>query len=114
VGRPLGDVFMTINEETRQPEEDTVSRVLRIGAVATLSGRTLLISRDGREVPITESAAPIMHPDGRLEGFVLVFRDGSEGRTAQAELQKRFELQEQVTRIRRGSEPKRSDQSNQR
>ena len=99
VGRPLGEVFMIINEETRQREEDTVRRVLRTGAATTPSGHTLLVSRDGREAPITESVAPIMHADGKLAGFVLVFRDETGSREARAELQKSLELQEQVTRI---------------
>ena len=99
VGRPLGDVVKVINEETREPEEDVAKMVLRFGAAASLTGHNLLESRIGREIPITESVARIMNPDGRLEGFVLVFRDGSEGRKAEAEQQKRRELQEQVTHI---------------
>lgn len=99
VGRQLGDVVKVINDVTREPEEDVVKAFLKSGAGAKLSGHTLLISRDGREIPIVESAAPIMHPDGTLEGFVCVFRDGSEGRKAEAELKKRLALQEQIAHI---------------
>jgi two-component system cell cycle sensor histidine kinase/response regulator CckA len=98
-GRSLGDVVKVINEETREPGEDVAKMVLRVGAAASLAGHNLLVSRIGREIPITESVAPVMDPDGRLEGIVVVFRDESEGRKAEAELQKRLELQEQVAHI---------------
>jgi PAS domain S-box-containing protein len=99
VGRPLSDVFHVIDEQTRGPEEDPVKMVLRLGATTRFTSHTLLVNKNGREIPITESAAPIMPPDGKLEGFVLVFRDGSESRKAEAELQRRLQLQEQIAHI---------------
>lgn len=99
VGRPIGDVIKTIDEATRESEEDPIQKIQRVGATTAVIGHTLLVNKDGCELPIAESAAPIMSPDGRLEGFVLVFRDASKIRMAEAELQKRIELQEQVARI---------------
>ncbi len=99
VGRTLGDIVKLINEESREPEEDPLERILRLGAETGSGGRPLLVSRNWQEIPIVESAAPIMHPDGTLEGFVIVFRDASEARKAEAELQKRLELQKQVAHI---------------
>ncbi|MBC7240348.1 MAG: PAS domain-containing protein, partial [Chloroflexi bacterium] len=74
-GEPLGKIFPLLSEETRQPVEDPVDRVLREGLVIGLGNHTLLITRDGREIPIADSAAPIRDETGLLSGVVLVFRD---------------------------------------
>ena len=54
---------------------DPVARVLDGDRPAGLPGRTLLVRRDGAEVPIADSAAPVCNAEGRLMGVVLVFRD---------------------------------------
>jgi PAS domain S-box-containing protein len=82
-GQPLPNVFKIINEQTRQTVENPVERVFRTGKVVGLANHTLLISKDGTETPIGDSAAPIRHADGPLFGVVLVFRDVSAQRKAQ-------------------------------
>ena len=57
IGRPLAEVFHIINEETRQPVEDPAAKVLRLGTVVGLANRTVLLARDGREVPIDDCGA---------------------------------------------------------
>src|ERR1017187_5957598 len=59
LGQTVQNVFRIINEDTRVPGEDIVARVLREGGVIALANHTALIRRDGREVPIADSAAPI-------------------------------------------------------
>jgi len=86
-GRPLEEVFPIVNEETHQPVENPARRVIREGTVVGLANHTLLISRDGRQIPIADSGAPIIDADGSLTGIVLVFRDQSEERTAQKALE---------------------------
>ncbi len=81
-GRYLTEVFEIINEETRNPVEDPVARVLREGTVAGLANHTVLIAKDGREIPIGDSAAPVRDAQGEIIGLVLVFRDQSEERLA--------------------------------
>jgi two-component system cell cycle sensor histidine kinase/response regulator CckA len=76
-GRPFTEVCRLLHEETRAPAVDPVARVLREGVVVGLANHTVLIARDGTEVPIADSAAPIRDDDGRLAGVVLVFRDAS-------------------------------------
>ena len=82
-GQTLPEVFHILNEQARQPGENPVDRVFRTGKVAGLANHTLLISKDGTETPIGDSAAPIRHADGPLFGVVLVFRDVTEQRKAQ-------------------------------
>jgi PAS domain S-box-containing protein len=74
-GRPIEDVFAIINEATRQPVENPVTKVRREGNIVGLANHTILISRDGREIPIADSAAPIKVAGGRVQGVVVVFRD---------------------------------------
>jgi len=79
-GRPLGEVFRIVSEETGQPVESPVERVLREGIVVGLANHTALVHRDGRHIPIADSGAPIRTAEGEIEGVVLVFRDQTEER----------------------------------
>jgi PAS domain S-box-containing protein len=86
--RPLTDVFHIIDEQTRRACEDPVARVLREGQIVGLANHTALIARDGTERSIADAGAPIRDRDGRILGVVLVFRDVTEFRRAQEELQR--------------------------
>ena len=85
IGRPLPDVFTILDEESRRPVENPVARVLRDGQITGLANHTVLVSKDGSEIPIEDSAAPIKDVAGTLLGAVLVFRDISERRRAERE-----------------------------
>src|SRR5215210_4013729 len=56
LGRPLPDIFHIINEQTRQPVDNPVEKVLREGKVVGLANRTVLIAKDGTERTIDNSA----------------------------------------------------------
>lgn len=88
VGRPLAEVFRIVNEETRQPLESPVDRVIRDGQVVGLANHTVVLKPDGTEVPIDDSAAPIWDGKGQLIGVVLVFRDISERKQSETRLQR--------------------------
>src|SRR5207244_2907323 len=82
-GRPLEEIFRIIHEESRQTVEDPVARVLREGKIVGLANHTLLISRDGQELAIDDSAAPIRDAREEMMGVVLVFRDVSQERAVE-------------------------------
>jgi PAS domain S-box-containing protein len=84
-GRPLREVFHIVNEHTRAEVESPVEKVLREGQVVGLANHTVLVARDGTEVPIDDSGAPIHDEQGRVGGVVLVFHDITERRKAEAE-----------------------------
>lgn len=88
VDRPLAEVFRIVNEETRQPLESPVDRVIRDGQVVGLANHTVVLKPDGTDVPIDDSAAPIRDPEGQLIGVVLVFRDVSERKQSETRLQR--------------------------
>lgn len=83
LGKELSSIFNIVNEQTREVVESPVSKVLREGGIVGLANHTVLISRDGSEVPIDDSGAPIPGPDGGICGVVLVFRDVSERKRAE-------------------------------
>ena len=82
IGQPLTEVFRIVNEQTRQTVEDPGAKVLRTGTVVGLANHTALLARDGREMPIDDSGAPIIDDRGAVVGVVLVFRDVTQRRQA--------------------------------
>ncbi len=82
-GKPLGDVFIIIHEKTRNVVENPVTKVLREGKIVGLANHTLLVSKDGKEIPIDDSGSPIRDEQGNITGVVLIFRDVMEKRTAE-------------------------------
>jgi PAS domain S-box-containing protein len=75
IGQPVDMVFDIFSETTHRRAENPVSKVFGVGRVVGLANHTVLRSRDGREIPIEDSAAPIFAADDSLIGVVLVFRD---------------------------------------
>jgi PAS domain S-box-containing protein len=82
-GRPLGDVFDIVNEDTRVRVGSPVDKILETGGIVGLASHTVLVGRHGRETPIDDSGAPIRSQDGAIEGVVLVFRDVTERKREQ-------------------------------
>ena len=81
-GRPSAEVFHIVHEHTRRTIESPVDKVRRLNQVVALENHTVLIRKDGTEVPIDDSGAPIRKRDGSLSGVVLVFRDVTHRRRA--------------------------------
>jgi hypothetical protein len=64
LGKPLPEVFQIINEQSRKPVENPVTKVLRQGTVVGLANHTLLGAKDGTEKPIDDSGAPVREDRG--------------------------------------------------
>lgn len=85
IGRPLETVFHIRDASKREPLEDPISRVKRLDSIAGLAHHTVLVRKNGTELDIDDSAAPIRDQDGTITGVVIVFRDVTmEKRTQQA------------------------------
>ncbi len=73
--RSFSEIFPLLNGDTRATIGSPVERALREGVVVSLPKQTMLARRDGTEIPIADSCAPIRASDGTVNGAVLVFRD---------------------------------------
>lgn len=82
-GQLLDDVFNEVDELTREPKCSRIEWVIQADDAVNQRTPSLLIARDGREIPIDDSAAPIRDRDGNIMGMVLVFRDITQRRAAE-------------------------------
>jgi PAS domain S-box-containing protein len=87
-GKAIAEVFVVRNEMTGLAAEIPVDKVIREGIVVSLANHTVLRNKDGRDIPIEDSAAPIRGGDQQLLGAVLVFRDVTARRESEAALKK--------------------------
>jgi PAS domain S-box-containing protein len=81
--KPVKEIFNIVNEQTRNEVENPVSKVLEKGLIVGLANHTVLIRKDGTEVSIDDSGAPIKDKNGKTTGVVLIFRDITERKKAE-------------------------------
>ncbi|PWT91295.1 MAG: hypothetical protein C5B54_05575 [Acidobacteria bacterium] len=82
IGKPLENVFQIMNEETRQRVTNPALKAMQDGGIYGLANHTVLIARNGVEIAIDDSGAPIRDHEGKIIGAILVFRDIAERRLA--------------------------------
>jgi diguanylate cyclase (GGDEF)-like protein/PAS domain S-box-containing protein len=88
-GRAVTEVFNITNSETRHLTHHPVTQALELGVVVGIPENTILITKNGREIPIDDSAAPIKDENERIKGAVWVFRDISDRKQSEALLHRR-------------------------
>lgn len=77
-GKNIEEVFKIVNVLTRENVENPVRQAIDNGKIVAVANHTVLITRDGRELQIADSCAPIHNSEGKIIGAVLVFRDVTE------------------------------------
>lgn len=85
--QPLPQVFNIIDENSGMCKKDPARRVLATGEIVELGNHTLLLNREGEKIPVEDTAAPIKDKDGNITGVVIVFRDCTEKKKKQEEIQ---------------------------
>ena len=93
LGLPLSKVFNIINEVTRQACVCPVSKVLTTGETVQMTNHTVLLSKNGSEIIISDSAAPIINDENEIIGVILVFRNITEKLKLQISMQKAQKLE---------------------
>lgn len=87
-GKPLNDVFQIVNKNKSADEENIVQKVIESRQVIELSDNYMLKSRDNREYLIADSAAPIFNRASEVMGVVIVFRDVTNEKRIEEELER--------------------------
>ena len=78
LGKSIEEIFHIIDVTSRDKIDNPVQKVLRLGQIIEQTSHNLLISKDGIERSIENSASPIKDEQGNITGVVLVFRDFTE------------------------------------
>jgi diguanylate cyclase (GGDEF)-like protein/PAS domain S-box-containing protein len=89
VGLPMTRVFNIINQHTRLVEKSPITHCLEERAIVGLARDTVLISKDGKEYAVEDSAAPIFSAGEVISGVVMVFRDVTGQRILRQEVERR-------------------------
>ena len=94
LGQPIGNVLRLINEVSGMTADNEVLRVLKEKQVLAVANHVDLVTRDGREIAVEHSAAPIFAGGGKVIGVVLILRDVAERRREQIATAERAALLE--------------------
>lgn len=100
IGTSLTEMFRIVNEESREEVKNPAQKVIETGEVVALANHSVLITRDGNEIPIEDSAAPIKDKD-RIRGVILVITDATERKLAERSRRER-EMMERVIEAQEG------------
>ena len=92
-GKSISEVLNLIHERSRQRLNDPVSEIISDGGMVEIGDQTILVQKDGSEILISDSGAPIRDKDGRIIGVVLVFRNVTEKRKVEEERVKTMKLE---------------------
>ncbi|HEY9628299.1 MAG TPA: EAL domain-containing protein [Coleofasciculaceae cyanobacterium] len=87
IGRSPAEVFHFLNKVTRNLVDNPLLKSLHKDHTVYLPENTLLRSKQGREIAVEDSAAPIYNDRGHLEGAVMVMHDSTEQRRIEAHLE---------------------------
>lgn len=87
VGRSPAEVFHFLDEVTRNLIENPLLKSLNDDHTVYLPENALLLTKQGAEIPVADSASPIYSDRGNLEGAVMVVRDSTEQRRMEAQLE---------------------------
>ncbi|MDD0841427.1 putative bifunctional diguanylate cyclase/phosphodiesterase [Pseudomonas sp. Gutcm_11s] len=79
-GQPIDQVMHIVDGETAATAVNPVRLVLERKQPMAMTAGSMLVRRDGSNLAIEDSAAPIIDPGGQISGAVVVFHDVSETR----------------------------------
>jgi diguanylate cyclase (GGDEF)-like protein/PAS domain S-box-containing protein/putative nucleotidyltransferase with HDIG domain len=85
-GRPFTDIFKITNEVTGGPSRNPVEAVLKTGKVCLLENHTVLTSKNGDRIYISDSAAPIKDNTGKITGVIIIFSDVSDRKRSEKKI----------------------------
>jgi len=75
VGHEYNKKLKFIFEKDKKENSEFMDKALSTGTVQEMSNHTMIVKKDGTEIPVADSAAPLKDKDGKIIGCVVVFRD---------------------------------------
>jgi PAS domain S-box-containing protein/putative nucleotidyltransferase with HDIG domain len=97
VGKKLDEVCKIVDEKALIAIESPMIKAIQERVVMNLTAPVLLITKNGGKIPVEDSAAPMINEKGELTGAVMVFRDITERKQAEAAIKTAFDsLEERV------------------
>ena len=86
LGAHLADVMALHDAGTLAAVEHPIVRVLSDRHIVRLPPGVVMVCADGSEIMIADSTSPIVRPDGKLDGAVMVFHDITAAHQLQSEV----------------------------
>lgn len=80
-GKPYSKILNFIKEDDRKKSHDFILEAIKTGKKTAMVNHTLVIRKDGEEIPVADSAAPIFSIEKKIGGCVVVFRDVTHDRS---------------------------------
>ncbi|WP_449285743.1 diguanylate cyclase domain-containing protein [Marinobacter sp. PE14] len=87
IGRPLREIFHVVDAKTHKTTPDPARRAILSDSIVALEANALLVARNGVELAIEDSAAPIHNRHGEVVGAVIVFHDARFSRATTARME---------------------------
>ncbi len=81
IGKKCDDIFSFVSGEPEKRADAFIRAAHETGVPASASGDVVLVSKDGRRIPVSPSASPLKSAEG-VAGAVVVFRDVTAEREA--------------------------------
>lgn len=75
VGKIYNKKLKFIFEKDKKENIEFMEKALSTGTIQEMSNHTMIVKKDGAEVPVADSAAPLKNKNGKVIGCVVVFRD---------------------------------------
>lgn len=83
IGKPFRNFLKFVRERDRTENIAFIEEAILFGKVKQMEDKTVLIAKDGREIPAGDSAAPVFDQSGKVSGAIIVFRDATQERESQ-------------------------------
>lgn len=77
LGKPLREIIKFIHDGDRKEDISFIDDSITLRKVVYVGEMVLLVKRDGSEIAVRASAAPILGLNGDVDGAIIVFRDAT-------------------------------------
>ena len=99
IGQFLPQIIRIVGKEKNTPLFGLVEKIIDEGVIVGPSDHTFLVSKDGIEIPIEYSGAPIRNAQGEILGIIFIFRDITPRRAAEDALRQSQEELRQAQKM---------------